>query len=121
MKIKSNPTKTVLTITVGFLVVYLISKWQWALSVAGIIGIAGLLSDFLAQKIEWVWMKLTWILSLIVPNILLTVLFFLFLFPIALLAKMSRNKNALQLKNPGESTWILQTKQFDRKSMENPW
>ena len=121
MKMKSNPTKTILTITVGFLVIYLITKWQWALSVAAIVGLSGLLSDFIAEKIEWVWMKLTWVLSLIIPNILLSVLFFVFLFPIALLAKISRNKNALQLKNLDDSTWIVQAKQFDRKSMENPW
>lgn len=121
MKIKSNPTKTVLTITVGFLVVYLITKWQWALTVAGIVGLAGLFSDFLAEKIEWLWMKLTWVLSLIVPNILLSLLFFLFLFPVALLMKLTSKKNFLQLKNSDTTTWIAQTKVFDAKSMENPW
>jgi hypothetical protein len=121
MKLKSNPTKTVLTITVGFLVVYFIAKWQWALSVAGIIGLAGLFSDFLAEKIEWLWMKITWILSLIVPNILLSLLFFLFLFPIALLMRITSKKNFLQLKNRGNTTWIADTKVFDAKSMENPW
>jgi hypothetical protein len=121
MKLKSNPTKTVLTITVGFLVVYFIAKWQWALSVAGIIGLAGLFSDFLAEKIEWLWMKITWILSIIVPNILLSLLFFLFLFPIALLMRITSKKNFLQLKNRGNTTWIADTKEFDAKSMENPW
>ena len=121
MKLKSNPIKTVLTITVGFLVVYLITKWQWALTVAGIIGLAGLFSDFLAQKVEWVWMKLTWVLSLIVPNILLSLLFFLFLFPIAVLTRLFGKKNLLQLKNTDTTTWIEDRKRFDAKSMENPW
>jgi len=120
MKLKSNPTKTVLTITVGFLVVYLIAKWPWALTVAGVIGLAGLFSDFLAQKIEWVWMKITWILSLIVPNILMSAIFFLFLFPVALLMRLMSKKNYLQLKN-ADTTWISETKAFDAKSLENPW
>lgn len=121
MKIKSNPTKTVLTITVGFLVVYLITNWQWAITVAGIIGVAGLLSDFLSEKIEWVWMKLTWVLSMIVPNILLSILFFFFLFPVAILSRLFGNKNLLQLKNSDTTTWIEDRKAFDAKSMDNPW
>ncbi len=121
MNLKSNPTKTVLTITVGFLIVYLITKWSWALSVAGAIGLAGLLSDFLASKIEWLWMKLTWILSLIVPNILLSLLFFLFLFPVAILTRLFGKRNMLQLKNSDSTTWIEDRKEFDAKSMENPW
>ena len=121
MQLKSNPTKTVLTITVGFLVVYMITKWSWALTVSASIGVVGLLSDYVAQKIEWVWMKLSWILSFIVPNIILSILFFLFLFPIAIMAKISSKKNFLQLKNVGNSTWIEEIKNFDAKSMENPW
>ncbi len=68
MKMKSNPTKTVLTISVGFLIVYLITKsqYQWILIVSASVGIIGLISDYLASKIEWIWMKLTWILSLTV-------------------------------------------------------
>ncbi len=118
---KSNPTKTVLTITVGFLVVYLITKWQWSLTVASVVGLAGLFSDYLASKIEWVWMKITYVLSLIVPNILLSILFYLILFPIALLAKLFSKKNFLQLKNIENTTWFTERKVFDSKSMENPW
>ena len=42
------------------------------------IGLAGILSDTLSNKIEWVWMKLSHILSLIVPSVLLTILFTLY-------------------------------------------
>lgn len=118
---KSNPPKTVLTITVGFLVVYYITKMPWAIAVAVIIGGLGLLSTTIAQKIEWLWMKLTWLLSLIVPNILLSVLFFLFLFPVAILTRLLGKKNLLQLKQPEQTTWIKDAKAFNPQSMENPW
>lgn len=120
---KSNPTKTVLTISVGFLIVYLITKsqYQWILIVSASVGIIGLISDYLASKIEWIWMKLTWILSLTVPNILLSLLFYLFLFPIAVLNKIFSKKNHLQLKNPKKTTWFQDDKVFDSKSMEHPW
>lgn len=121
MKIKSNPTKTVLTITVGFLVVFMASGWKWAVNVAGIIGISGLLSEYLARKIEWIWMKLAHILSLIVPNVMLTLLFYLFLFPMALLSRFFTKRNFLQLKNTENSTWFEENKVFNAKSMEHPW
>ena len=121
MKIKSNPSKTVLTITVGFIVVYAITEMKWALTTAAIVGIAGVFSDFLSSKIEWLWMKLTWLLSLIIPNILLSAVFYLFLFPIALLAKLFSKKNALQLKDDANSVYIETNKKFVAKDFNNPW
>ena len=121
MKIKSNPSKTVLTITVGFIVVYAVTQMKWALTTAAIVGIAGVFSDFLSSKIEWLWMKLTWLLSLIIPNILLSAVFYLFLFPIALLAKLFSKKNALQLKDDANSVYIETNKKFVAKDFNNPW
>lgn len=119
--IKTDPVKTCLTITVGFLVVYLITKAQWPLMVALAVGLIGMLSAFLAQKVDWLWMKLTWVLSKIVPNILLGAVFFLFLFPIAVLSRLFGKKDPMMLKNTWASTWIEEKKAFDPPSFESPW
>jgi len=121
IKMNSNPSKTVLTITVGFLIVYAVSGMKWVLSVTIVVGLAGILSSFLAEKIELIWMKLTWVLSLIVPNILLGAVFYIFLFPVALLAKLFSRKNALQLKDHTDSVYIETNKTFTNKDFENPW
>ncbi len=113
--------RTLLTITVGFLIIYLATQQKWVLTVAVVIGLAGVLSDYLSEKIEWLWMKLTWILSLIVPNILLSLVFYIFLFPIALMAKLFSNKNMLQLRNNTDSTFIESNKSFEAKDFNNPW
>src|SRR6185369_16965510 len=94
---KSDPSRTVLTISVGFLVMYLITKWHWAILVSVIIGIIGVFSFYLSKQIDFLWMKLTWLLSYIVPNILLGIIFYLFLFPISLVAKLFRKEDSLQL------------------------
>ena len=120
-KIQSNPIKTVLTISMGFLVVFLITKAKWAINTALIIGLAGLFSTYLSEKIDFVWMKLTWLLSQIVPNILLGAIFYLFLFPISLLSKLFGKKDPLVLKNRLSSTWIGDKKEFDKASFEKPW
>jgi len=121
VKMKSNPVKTVLVITVGMLVVYMFTKWQWALYVSLIIGILGVFSSFMAGKIEWVWMKLTWVLSKIIPNVLLSVIFYLFLTPIALLSRVFGQKDQLNLKNNKTSLFNDNKKKFTPDSFEKTW
>lgn len=118
---KSDPAKTVLTITVGFLVLYLVTKIQWMLTVSVVIGLIGILSTYLSKQIEFLWMKLTWILGQIVPNILLSLIFYVFLFPVALLSRLFGKKNVLNLKNSDHSLFKEKNKDFDKASFEKPW
>lgn len=117
----SNPAKTVLTIVVGFLLVYLITKWKWSLSVAFFVGLAGVLSDFISKQIDFVWMKLTLVLSYIVPNIVLSLIFYLFLFPIALLNKLFGKKDPMHLKNRVPSLFKSNNTVFDKAYFEKHW
>jgi ABC-type dipeptide/oligopeptide/nickel transport system permease subunit len=118
---KTNPSRTVLTICVGFILLYLITKWEWTIAAALVIGLAGLFSTYLSLKIDYLWMKLTWLLSLIIPNILLCIIFFFLLLPIALLSRLFGNKDPLNLSNKVQSTFHDSNKQFDRMSFEKPW
>ena len=119
--LKSNPSKTVLTITVGFIIIYLVSDYKWALWVSACIGTLGLISSFLRRKIEWVWFKLAWLLSLIGPNIILTIVFYLILSPIALLRRAVSKTQRFKLKNTDTTFFQSIHKTFDTKSFTNPW
>lgn len=123
MKIKSNPDKTILTIAIGFVLIYSISDYQleWALITGVLVGLLGLISKRIAIKIEWLWFKIAEVLGYIVPNILLTILYYLFLFPVAFLNRLISKKNLLQLRKPQDSSWIVVEKQFSKKDLENPW
>ena len=77
MKIKSEPVKTVLTISTGFVGVFLISKMQWVLWLSLVLGIIGIFSPYLSKKVDFLWMKLAYLLSLVVPNIILGIFFLL--------------------------------------------
>ncbi len=120
-EIKSNPARTVLTISTGFLLLYLITKWEWPLYLATVVGVLGVVSTYASQKIEWVWIQIAWILSLIVPKIVLSLIFFCLLFPIALLSKLFRKSDLLLLKNTEESTFKDGQKEFDKSSFEKIW
>ena len=120
-KLQSNPAKTVLTISVGFAVIFLITKIKWFLYISLGIGIAGALSDFLAQKIEWLWFGLSKVLSMIVPNIILSVIFYVFLFPVSVLQKVFGKSDPLMLKRNSTSYFKDTTNHADKASFEKPW
>lgn len=118
---KSHPAKTVLTISTGFILIYLLTDWNWAIYVSFVIGLAGTFSGYLSAKIDFLWMKLAYLLGLIVPNILLGVVFYLFLFPISVLSRLLGKKDPLNLKNRNKSMFINSEKRFNKRSLENPW
>ena len=120
-KMKTEPIKTILVITVGMLVVFMTTQWQPALILSMLIGVVGILSKYLAIKIDFLWMKLTWVLSLIVPNVLLSIVFYLMLTPIALLSRVFSKKDELFLKNTSPSLFKEYNKTFDKESFKNPW
>lgn len=117
----TNPIRTVITISTGFLIIYVLSEWNWALGVSIGTGIIGVFSNYLSRKIDFLWMKLTWILSLIIPNIILGLIFYFILFPFSVFARIFGGKNYLRLKNADASTFNIVDKSFDKKSIENPW
>lgn len=118
---KSNPTQTVLVITVGFLILYLVFRQISLLYISVGVGIVGLLSSYLRNKIEWLWFKLTHLLSLIVPNILLGLVFYIILTPIAFFANLSGKKDTLQIKKPKDSAFVTLNKKFTAADLNNPW
>lgn len=120
-EIKSNPAKTALIISMGFLVVFMVYKLDWALLVSLAIGLIGALFEGLSKMIEKIWFKLAYVLSLIVPNILLGFIFFLFLYPISLLSKLFRKNDLLKLKNSNTSVYTIRTDVFDKAHFDNMW
>lgn len=117
---KDTSQSTLLVITLGFIVVFLLLKQEWAIYTALTIGIVGAASKWAATKIEWLWFKLAHVLSKIIPTVLMTAIFYLFLFPISLFSKLF-TKDPLLLKNNNRSTFTEATKIDIKKSMEKTW
>lgn len=120
-KKKEDTSKaTILVICMGFLVLFIVFKWKWALYTSLGIGIISILSAWVGQKIEWAWGKLSLVLGYIVPNILLSAIFFLFLFPISLLSKLF-SKDPLMLSSKHKSYFLDINKAMDKASFEKTW
>ena len=123
MKKKSQPYVTILVISTGFLLIYFLKDWKWAAWISLTAGIIGILSPFLARKINYLWMKLADILGWIMPKIILSIVFFVFLFPISLLALLLGRKDHLQLKvkSGSRSTYSSFSRTFNKVYFEKPW
>lgn len=119
--LKSNPSQTILVICTGLVFVYFIFDLRWVLYLAFSLGLLSILSFWVSEKVEWVWFKLTYLLSLIVPNILLGLIFFLFLTPIAFLASIFAKKDSFLLKKPENSAYQVINKKYGAADLENPW
>ncbi|MFK7786899.1 MAG: hypothetical protein AB8B56_17390 [Crocinitomicaceae bacterium] len=119
---EANSSKTVLIITVGFLVLYFFSKQDVLLYIAIGVGFLGSVSDYLADKIDWLWTKLGWLLSLIVPNIIMTLIFYVILTPTAFLSRLFGKSDPMDLKN-SQSSLFKEKKErsFSKESFEKPW
>lgn len=89
------------------------------LSVA--ISVMGVFSTYLATLITRAWMGLAWILGLIIPNIILSLIYYLLLFPIALLARIFGTSDPLFLKNTRTSLFVDVNRKIDTSYFEKPW
>jgi hypothetical protein len=118
---KTDTSKsTILVISMGFLFLYIVFLWQWAIIVSFVIGVAGALSSFLSQKIEWIWMKIAQLLGKLIPNVILSIVFFLILFPISLLSKLF-NKDPLMLSDKFNTYFIDLRDKKDKNSFKKIW
>jgi SNF family Na+-dependent transporter len=119
--VKEKKMTTILTICMGFTLVYLITNQSIFLKLSLGIGLLSLLSSYIAEKIDFLWSKLSWVLSKIVPNIILSLLFFLFITPIAFASRVFAKKDALRLSNKYDSLFEDYNKEIKPDFFEKTW
>lgn len=113
--------KTILVLVLASVLAYFI--WANALFLWSGLGI-GTLSLLIPASARWIhigWMKLAEVLGYINNRILLGLIFFLLLTPIALLRRLF-HKDPMQLQRPkGGSLFHERNHQFEAKDLEHPW
>lgn len=119
-KIKSNPSQTILVIVSGLLFFHLFSKIDLLLNIILVLCLIGAFSSYWSRKVEIIWFKLAYLLGLIIPNITLGIIFYFFLFPIALLSRITSN-DPLFLKNNYNTIYKNVNKSFNKESFKNLW
>tara|TARA_B110000037_G_scaffold204353_1_gene248256 strand:- start:342 stop:707 length:366 start_codon:yes stop_codon:yes gene_type:complete len=121
MKIKSNPSLTILTIVFGLLVFYFFLEKQEIFYICIVLSGFGIFSKKISKLVEKIWFKMSFILSQIIPNILLSIIFFFILTPVAFLSKLFKSNTEFTSRNEKKSIFKSQNKVFDKKSFERAW
>ena len=111
---------TILVISMGFLVLYVIFSWQWAVFTSLIVGAGGAISRSFSRFIEKAWMKLALVLSYIIPTVLLAIIFYFILFPVSIISKIFTN-DPLMLSKKYDSYFVDVDKEIDKESFEKIW
>jgi cbb3-type cytochrome oxidase subunit 3 len=109
--------ETILVIVLGFLALGLWFHRPSLLDAALVIGLAGVLSNYISDKIDWCWTKLSQMLGTISNTILLTLVFIVVVVPVGLL----RRRRMSRFDASAASNFIKRDHPFSKKDLENTW
>lgn len=118
----SSPYLTVLSILFGLFVIFFFSEnisLIYLCFVINTIAIFSLKGSFIIHNF---WFLIASFLSKIVPNILLTLIFFLLLTPLAILSRIFKSRTKkIDSDKTQKSIFITQNKYFSKNSFKRAW
>ena len=120
---ESEKVKAQLVIVTGLVVLYFVFKSQYVyfLFAAAGIGVISLAIPVAGNFIVKIWYKMAEVLGAINGRILLSLVFFLILLPVALLARLGK-KNPLALKREAkDSVFVERNHKYSAKDLEHVW
>ena len=117
---KGKASETCLVISTGLILLFLITGKIVLIYIALGIGLIGIFLKPLARLITIGWFGLAEVLSRIVSTIIMIIVYYLILVPIASIYKM-KHKRMLDLKNPSTSMWHEREHQYQKDDLDNVW
>ena len=113
--------KTILVIVTGLLIIAWLAELPWLNYVAAGIGLLSVFIPAAASGIEWAWFKLALALGYVNSRILLSIIYFVFLLPIAWVSRLF-TRDPLALRNKKTSSLFFDRNHvYTRKDLENIW
>jgi hypothetical protein len=118
---ESDKIKAQLVIVTGLVILYFVFKSQYFLIAAAVIGAVSIAIPVAGDLIVKAWYKLAEVLGAINGRILLSLVFFVVLFPVALISRLGK-KNPLALKRESSnSVFAERNHKYTGKDMEQVW
>ncbi len=122
---REKELETILTLAAAALVFYFLTHKQhvyWIL-ISLMLALIGVLSKYLTAKISWGWNKLGELMGMVTGKVILSVVFFVFLFPIALLSRLfNKASDSLQLnKRNVDSYYFIRNHRYKPEDLKNVW
>jgi hypothetical protein len=113
--------KTILVIVTGLLAIGWIFEIPLLGKIAVVIGAVSIFIPAAARAIEWVWFKIALGLGWVNSRILLSIIYFVFLMPIAWFSRLF-TKDPLAIKKAKRSSmFVTRDHLYTGKDLENIW
>lgn len=119
---KTNPLESVLAIQTGlvFLGIWLGNKQLFLVALS--VGLLSLIWSGFAYYLSKFWLALAKLLSMIVPNIIFSIFYFLFFTPFSLMKRLFSRKNEMDIRDPKRTSMLKGTpRKFSPEQFENTW
>ncbi len=120
MEGRKNSKETLLTLSLAFLVLFVIRRQDWMLYTAMGISLTGILWPWMSRMIHIAWFWLTDKVGFVVSRVILTVVFVVLVIPFGLLSRLFR-KDLLFMKDRTDSTFIKREHTCQPGDFENLW
>jgi len=120
MRSNSSNKESIVAITFLLLLLFIYSRnFTFIYITLGFIFVS-LLSNSIASFFDMVWKKITHILGLISSTVILSVIFYVIIFPWGMILKLI-NRNPLLLNNNNKTTFNNRNKLFTNNDLQNPY
>lgn len=117
---KDKIVETSLVLTSGFLGLFLIFKNPIFIYLALSVGLIGIFVPPVARYMAMGWFKLADGLNFVVSKVILGLVYFIILVPVAFIYKVAGNKN-LKTTSNRETNWNIRNKTYRGADIENIW
>ena len=123
MQNNRSPYETVAAFVTLSIILYLIFPQKYWLLIGLGLGLLTLLFRPTAHWLDYLWLQISKVLNFVVTKVLLSVVFFLILVPIALIYRLSGKDNLQKTKLDGVDTsyFVDRNKRFSPEDFEKTW
>ena len=118
---QSDKYKTILVIVTGLLAIAWIFDLPLLGKIAVVISAISICIPAAARGIEWVWFKIALGLGWVNSRILLSVIYFIFLLPIAWLSRLFTKDPLALRKNKRATLFVTRDHLYTGKDLEDIW
>jgi hypothetical protein len=113
--------ESMLVITAGVTVLFFLTHRPWLAWVVATVGVCGLFVPPAARLIARGWFGLAHVLGWINGRILLTVIYYLVLTPVALLRRAFQRDAMRTIDRAAASHWTVRDHTYTAADLEKPW
>ena len=117
---KDKHLGTILIFVMVLIILFLVYKNVNLLYAALALGAIAIFIPGLSRKIHELWMKFAEVLGFVMNKVILGIVFFIFLVPIAFLSRIFR-KNPIKAKRDSTSYYSERNFTYNKKSLEQLW